>query len=184
MVKYGFVLCIFRCQIACYLHQAASVTSVIMDVDLTFEVGTNTNILNWFYSINMWKSTCVVGLIHLYSWWRHRMESFSALLALCEGNPPVDSPGWANKRDAGDFRRPRAHYDVTVRLFTLLKKITKITQGSVPRTCCSSTHVDFNSHFPSVKLVIADNETGLPLAEPITHLNKYWTSIIDETPHY
>ena len=23
------------------------------------------------------------------SWWRHRMETFSALLALCEGNPPV-----------------------------------------------------------------------------------------------
>ena len=23
------------------------------------------------------------------SWWRHQMETFSALLALCEGNPPV-----------------------------------------------------------------------------------------------
>ena len=23
------------------------------------------------------------------SWWRHRKEKFSALLALCEGNPPV-----------------------------------------------------------------------------------------------
>ena len=26
------------------------------------------------------------------SWWRHQMETFSALLALCEGKLPVDSP--------------------------------------------------------------------------------------------
>ena len=24
-----------------------------------------------------------------YSWWRHRMETFFALLAICAGNPPV-----------------------------------------------------------------------------------------------
>ena len=31
------------------------------------------------------------GLIddELSTWWRHQMETFSALLALCEGNPPV-----------------------------------------------------------------------------------------------
>ena len=28
----------------------------------------------------------------LSSWWRHQMETFSMLLALCEGNPPVT--GW------------------------------------------------------------------------------------------
>ena len=29
-----------------------------------------------------------------FSWWRHQMDTFSALLVLCEGNPqsPVDSP--------------------------------------------------------------------------------------------
>ena len=63
------------------------------------------------------------------------METFSALLALCEGNSPVagecpsQNPvarsfdifliytwtnGWVNHRDAGDFRRNRDHYDVTV----------------------------------------------------------------------
>ena len=26
--------------------------------------------------------------LHTTTWWRHRMETFSALLALCEGNPP------------------------------------------------------------------------------------------------
>ena len=29
------------------------------------------------------------------SWWRHQMEIFSALLALCEGNPPVTGHGIA-----------------------------------------------------------------------------------------
>ena len=67
------------------------------------------------------------------TWWQ--METFSALLALCEGNPPVTggfpsqrpatqsfdiffdlrlNKGFANDRDAGDLRRHRAHYDVTV----------------------------------------------------------------------
>ena len=27
----------------------------------------------------------------VYSWWRHQMEAFSVLLALCEGGPPVTS---------------------------------------------------------------------------------------------
>ena len=26
---------------------------------------------------------------HQWSWWRHQMETFSALLALCAGNSPV-----------------------------------------------------------------------------------------------
>ena len=64
------------------------------------------------------------------------METFSELLALFEGNPPlrpVDSPhkgqwhkalmvslmcawtnSWGNNLDAGDFRRHGAHCDVTV----------------------------------------------------------------------
>ena len=25
----------------------------------------------------------------VYSWWRHQMETFYAILPLCEGNPPV-----------------------------------------------------------------------------------------------
>ena len=70
------------------------------------------------------------------SWWRHQMETFSALLALCVGNhrSPLNSPhkgqwlgalmfsliyawtnDWANNRDAGHLRRHRIH-DVTVML--------------------------------------------------------------------
>ena len=69
------------------------------------------------------------------AWWRHRMETFSALLAICAGNSPVpvNSPHkgqwrgalvfslicvWihdrVNNREAGDLRRYRAHHDVTV----------------------------------------------------------------------
>ena len=72
-----------------------------------------------------------------FSWWRHQMETFSDLLAICAGNSPVpgDSPlkgqwrralifslicvwinGWVNNREAGDLRRYRAHYDVIVML--------------------------------------------------------------------
>ena len=59
-------------------------------------------------------------------WWRHQMETFSAFLMLCEGNPPITdgfpSQGqwcgalmfslictWPNGWDAGDLRRHRAH---------------------------------------------------------------------------
>ena len=61
------------------------------------------------------------------------MDTFYALLAICAGNSPVtgefpsQSPvtrtfsliyvwidGWVNNGEAGDLRRHRAHYDVTV----------------------------------------------------------------------
>ena len=60
------------------------------------------------------------------------MEPFPALLAICAGNSPVPvtrSPvtrsfgvffdlrpisGWVNNSEAGDLRRHRAHFDVTV----------------------------------------------------------------------
>ena len=69
------------------------------------------------------------------TWWRHQMETFSASLAICEGNSPVPvkSPpkgqwrgafrfslicvwinGWVNNREAGYLRRYPAHYDVIV----------------------------------------------------------------------
>ena len=69
------------------------------------------------------------------AWWRHQMEIFFVLLAICAGNSPVpmNSPhkgqwrgalmfslicvwinGWVNNRKAGDLRRYRAHYDATV----------------------------------------------------------------------
>ena len=68
------------------------------------------------------------------SWWRHKMETFSAWLAICTGNSPVprEFPAqrpvtrsfdffslicvWMNDREDGDLRRYRAHYDIIVML--------------------------------------------------------------------
>ena len=70
-----------------------------------------------------------------YSWWRHLMETFYALLALCAGNSSVTNEfshkglwrgalmfsfirpwmkGWVNNDEAGDMRLHGAHYDVIV----------------------------------------------------------------------
>ena len=63
------------------------------------------------------------------SLWRHQMETFSALLAICAGNSPHEGQwrgalmfsvicvwinDWVNNREAGDLTRYRAHYDVIV----------------------------------------------------------------------
>ena len=66
-------------------------------------------------------------------WWRHQMEYFSALLALCARNLPVTGEfprkgqwrgalmfslvsawinGWVNNHESSDLTRHRAHYDV------------------------------------------------------------------------
>ena len=70
-----------------------------------------------------------------YTWWRHQMETFSTLLALCvefTGHMwiPLTKTSdaelwyflwsapwrndWVNNREAGDWRRHLAHYDVIV----------------------------------------------------------------------
>ena len=67
------------------------------------------------------------------TWWRHQMETFSALLVICAGNSPItgEFPAqsrwrgalgfssicawrnvWVNNREAGDLRPHRTHYDV------------------------------------------------------------------------
>ena len=76
-----------------------------------------------------------------FAWWRHQMETFSTLLALCEENSlvtgefPSQRPvmrsfdvfficasitGWVINREAGDLRRHGAHYDVTVMVSTMI----------------------------------------------------------------
>ena len=79
------------------------------------------------------------------SWWRHQMEKFSALLALCATNSPVPRwiprtkasdaelwcflwyawiNDWVNNREAGDLRRYRTHYDVIVTWWTIWRNNT------------------------------------------------------------
>ena len=79
-------------------------------------------------------ATQKVGLIR-EPWWRHPMDAFSALLAICAGNSPVTGQwrralifslicvwinGWLNNRETGDLRCHRAHYDVIVMIWFLL----------------------------------------------------------------
>ena len=89
-----------------------------------------------------WRSNHLLHLYFLFSWWRHQMETCSTSLTFVRGihrwlrgihRSPVNSPdtdqwrgalmfsliyawtnGWVNNQDAGDLRRHRAHYDVTV----------------------------------------------------------------------
>ena len=84
-------------------------------------------------NIQRWKLLIDFILQPHLSWWRHQMETYSALLTHCAGNSPGNSlhkgqwggalmfslictwtNGWSNNRDAGDLRRIRAHYEVTV----------------------------------------------------------------------
>ena len=88
----------------------------------------------------------------LTTWWRHQMETFSALLAFVRGihRSTVNSPykgqwrgalmfslicvwinGWVNNREAGDLRHYRVHYDVTVMRNRHLFSITNHTEE-----CC------------------------------------------------
>ena len=79
--------------------------------------------------IETWVVSCFRRLHFQISWWRHQMETFSALLVLCAGNSlvttgqwlvtyflwsPPEKNGWVNNRDPGDLWHHRAHYDVTV----------------------------------------------------------------------
>ena len=97
------------------------------------------------------------------SWWRHQMETFSALLAICAGNSPVpvNSPHkgqwrravmfsliciwinvWVNNREAGDLRRYRAHYYVSVMFIALwcrwVSWVSIICQPGKSMSCTSS----------------------------------------------
>ena len=96
-----------------------------------------------FWYTDLWykcKHAILIPRIYLRkSWWRHQMEPFSALLDICAGISPGtgESPaqrpvtrgfdvffdlrlnnGWVNNPKTGDLRRYRAHYDVTVMMFT------------------------------------------------------------------
>ena len=100
----------------------------------------------WCFTINVSSSicmrlVCVVIDLQYKPWWRHQMKIFSALLAFCVGNSlvtgefPTQTPvtwslifslicawinSWANHREAGDLRRYRAHYGITVMMYKKL----------------------------------------------------------------
>ena len=91
-----------------------------------------------FRCCKKWLHPCIPAYM-MKPWWRHQMETFSALLAICAGNSPV--PGefptqrpvtrnfdvffdlrnsWVNNGEAGDLGRNRAHHYVRVMLWHVL----------------------------------------------------------------
>ena len=74
---------------------------------------------------------------YIFTWWRHQMETFSALLAICAGNPHKGQwggalmfsliciwiNGWVNNREAGDLTPHRTYYDVIVMIYDLFKEM-------------------------------------------------------------
>ena len=100
------------------------------------EISSWVNLIHWGRMTHMCVST----------WWRHQMETFFALLAICAGNSsapgefPTQRPatrsfdvflinGWVNNRDAGDLTRYRAHYDVTVMKLTIIGSESGLSPG-------------------------------------------------------
>ena len=115
-------------------------SQILSDVSLSYSLR---HISTGEHSLHIsWRSTHLLHLYFLFSWWRHQMETCSASLAFVRGihrwlrgihRSPVNSPhtdqwrgalmfssicawtnGWVNNRDAGYLRRHRPHYDVTV----------------------------------------------------------------------
>ena len=93
--------------------------------------------------VSCWGQGCYLA------WWRHEMETFSALLSLCAGNSlftgefPSQRPvtrsfdvyfdmhlnkRLSKLRDAGDLRHHRAHYHVTVMNKAYAKMILQLIQ--------------------------------------------------------
>ena len=118
------------------------------------------------------------------------METFSALLALCAGNSPVTGEvplqrrvmrsfdvlvictwinGWVNNREAGDLRRHRAHYDITVMwLWNDIRRSVQTHQYSPFNLLCHIPQANtFNSSplsgcmCPSLGWVIIGSDNGL-----------------------
>ena len=98
------------------------------------------------------------------SWWCHQIGNISSQRALCEGNPPVTGGfpsklqwrgalmfslncawinGWANIRDASDFRHHRTHYYVIV-MYQQWSTLLKV------KACChQATSHDLNKCWQS-----------------------------------
>ena len=68
----------------CYPYTGATVNQWLMTASISVNVETIPPIQE--SSLN--NNSCACALKY-WSWWRHQMETFSALLAICAGNSPV-----------------------------------------------------------------------------------------------
>ena len=137
------------------------------------------------------------------SWWRHQMETFSALLAICVGNSPVNSRhkgqwrgpliftliyawinAWVNIGKTGDLRRQRAHSDIMVMFMHLLVSIVQATSLHVqiifvndPKSLIGPNTFSYNKQIHRTNTHIWSSRT-LPLIEKknyrIRHIFVIW----------
>ena len=135
----------YKCLVTVQLLVLTMSLGTIMHYEVDYDITNNIKLQRY---ILVYRSYSRVDLVFIswtalqhgkqtpkYPWWRHQMETFSALLAFCAGNSPVpvNSPhkgqwrgalmfslicarinDWVNNREAGDLRRHRGHYDVNV----------------------------------------------------------------------
>ena len=88
---------------------------------------------------DVWRMNSTMKGINWHeTWWRHQMETFTALLAICAGNSPITgefptqrpatrsldfsliyawTKGWVSNREAGGLGRYLVSYDVTVMMY-------------------------------------------------------------------
>ena len=123
----------------------------------------------------VWARFLLLSPITLSPWWRHQMETFSALLPLCARNSPVPvkSPhkgqwrgalmvsliyawinDWVNNHEAGNLRRHRGHYDVNVMPW---KRAHNTVLSETDEANCSwlhqCHHCDIQCHSALVKIL-------------------------------
>ena len=130
---------------------------------------------------------------YYFPWWRHQMETFSALLAICgQWREALMFSlicawmnGWVNNREAGDLRSYRAHYDVTVMTVTILLCYCNTSEVCISKLqqikCIKTMFINLvNSHSTYWKL---DNHWRIVLL--ISHVLCLWLQkIISYNNHY
>ena len=121
--------------------------------------------------LNKYEKTGAIDRL-VFSWWRHQMETFSALLAICAGNSPhkgqwrgalvfslicVWINDWLNNHEAGDLRRYRAHCDVTVMSLQSINQLHLSVSDKTPKidyAIYNKTMVKRHTNIASYKYVL------------------------------
>ena len=116
------------------------------------------------YQLNDITNVCIIcqydRLISYEAWWRHQMETFSALLAICAGNSPVPGEFLAQRPVTRSFD---VFFDLRVN-----KRLSKQSWGWWFETPWSSLwrHCNATIAFPSLQLYFPSHTTpanGAPL---------------------
>ena len=129
-------------------------------MDSSHKLGSVRRKLFSWHEVILWSKIFPVSPLIPIAWWRHQMETFSALLALCAGTSPVTGEfrsqrpltakpwsflwstpeqswnGSANDHDAGDLRRHCAHHCNWV--------ISSACGNLDPFYCTTNSHLDLS----------------------------------------